>query len=194
MNNQLLLVGNDKIGRKFLRSIDSDKYHIVLDNSSNHLRIIKLIKRKSISLQLLLKMFVANIFRKDYRLTNKFESIANNIELLGIIRRYDIKKIVIFRGGLIVNKKILGLGIEVLNIHCAKLPEYGGIGVIDRALKDKAYQQEATLHKIVTRIDGGEVLSTEPYTLMPNRSYLFNENIAYDAGIRLFLNLFTGFK
>jgi len=194
VNNQLLLVGNDKIGRKFLRSIDSDKYHIVLDNSSNHLRIIKLIKRKSISLQLLLKMFVANIFRKDYRLTNKFESIANNIELLGIIRRYDIKKIVIFRGGLIVNKKILGLGIEVLNIHCAKLPEYGGIGVIDRALKDKAYQQEATLHKIVTRIDGGEVLSTEPYTLMPNRSYLFNENIAYDAGIRLFLNLFTGFK
>ena len=136
-------------------------------------------------------MFVANIFRKNYRLTNKFESIANNIELLGIIRRYDIKKIVIFRGGLIVNKKILGLGIEVLNIHCAKLPEYGGIGVIGRALKDKAYQQEATLHKIVTRIDGGEVLSTEPYTLMPNRSYLFNENIAYDAGIRLFLNLFT---
>ena len=79
---------------------------------------------------------------------------------------------------------------KILNIHCAKIPEYGGIGVLDRALNDKAYNQEATLHIITERIDEGEVITVEPYKLQESLSYRENENIAYDAGIKLFNRYF----
>ena len=82
-------------------------------------------------------------------------------------------------------------GIKILNIHCAKIPEYGGIGVLDRALNNKAYKQEATLHIITERIDDGEIVAVEPYELKKNISYKANEEIAYSAGTQLFKKYFT---
>jgi asparagine synthetase B (glutamine-hydrolysing) len=48
-----------------------------------------------------------------------------------------------------------------------------------------AYEQEATLHKVTEKIDEGEVIDTEKFTLNPNVSYCENETISYNAGIRL---------
>jgi folate-dependent phosphoribosylglycinamide formyltransferase PurN len=92
---------------------------------------------------------------------------------------------VLFRAGLIVGPAVLSTGVPVMNIHCARIPEYGGIGSIDRALRDGAYSQCATLHQVTTRIDEGEVHATEPYQLDPADGYCSNEDRAYDAGIRL---------
>jgi len=186
----LVVVGNDKLGRWFINSIEADKYHIVIDESSSIKRIIKLIKKKVIKPSLLFKMTIANLFRKDFPLKHQYQHIKTNAELIQIIKDNKIEQVVLFRGGLIVNQDILNLGIKILNIHCAKIPEYGGIGVIDRALNDKAYEQEATLHIVTEKIDDGEVVAVEPYKLNQNLSYRENENIAYAAGITLFKTFF----
>lgn len=72
-----------------------------------------------------------------------------------------------------------------MNIHCAKVPEYGGLGSIERAIKNRALEQYATLHQVTTTIDKGEIFDLEPFYLDAQKSYCFNENTAYEAGLRL---------
>jgi len=187
----LVIVGNDKLGRKFIKSINSEKFEIILDESSSIKRVFKLIQRGSLKFPLIFKMFLSDFFRKDYPLSKEYKSIKNNSDLINIIKDGCIKQIVVYRGGLIVSKKVIGLGVKILNIHCAKIPEYGGIGVLNRALKDKAYEQEATLHIITEGIDEGEVVIVEPYKLEESLSYMENENAAYEAGIKLFNKYFV---
>ncbi len=186
----LVVVGNDKLGRKFIANIDKDKYHIILDDSSSIKRVLKLIQKRILRPTLILKMFVADLLRKDFQIEGEYESIKTNDDLIQIVKDNDIDQVILYRGGLIINKKFLEQGIKILNIHCAKIPEYGGIGVIDRALIDKAYDQEATLHIITEKIDDGEVVAVEPYKLQGNISYRENEDKAYDAGIKLFKTYF----
>ena len=182
----LLLVGNDKLGRRFIHSINNSKYLIVIDKSSSLKRVMKLVLKRVINLSLVFKMLLAEILRKDTMLPVEFDAIHSNNELLELIKKNNVSKVVIFRGGLIINKKLLSQGIDILNIHCAKIPEYGGLGVIQRALDDQKYEQEATLYKITEKIDDGEVIATKKYTLNPKESYKFNEDLAYDTGILLF--------
>ena len=37
-------------------------------------------------------------------------------------------KIILFKVGLIIRKSVIETGIQIFNIHAAKVPEYGGIG------------------------------------------------------------------
>ena len=53
------------------------------------------------------------------------------------------------------------------------------------AMQCGAIHQCATLHRITSRIDEGEVIDTEGYTLDTGKSYGYNENLAYEAGGRL---------
>ena len=80
---------------------------------------------------------------------------------------------------------MISLGVPLLNVHCAKIPEFGGIGSIAKALRNKSFEQEATLHKVSKKIDEGKVIDTEKFSLNPDASYCKNETIAYNAGIRL---------
>lgn len=116
--------------------------------------------------------------------------MRNNDELLHTISRYDIEQVYLFRAGLIINKKILDSGIDILNTHCARIPDYGGLGAIARALKDSSFDQVATLHRVTETIDDGEIVATEPYKLNAALSYRKNEDIAYEAGMRLLLKRF----
>jgi len=191
MKKTLVVVGNDKLGRKFIKNIEADKYKIILDNSSSIKRVLKLIQRGSLRISLVFKMFVSDLLRKNYVLDKEYDAISTNDEFLKILQEEEIEQVVLYRGGLIINRKVLDLKVKILNIHCARIPEYGGIGVLDRALRDKAYNQEATLHIITERIDKGEVLEVEPYELNSSISYVQNENIAYDSGTRLFNRFFT---
>ena len=190
MKKILVLVGNDKIGRSAIHALektqmDSD-LNILIDSSSNFKRVIELLKKKKISPYLLFLMFTSELFRKRILIKN-YKKIYSVDELKKIIKKDFPKIVLMYRCGLIINKDILNLGISFYNIHASKLPDYGGIGTIYKALKDKSYNQCATLHEVITKIDGGKVIDTYPYKLNKNQNYFKNEEIAYEAGTNLFI-------
>lgn len=188
--NILLIVGDDKLGRRLVSRLGQVAgVNVVYDCSSDYSRALKLLRKGAISPLTMLKMALAESKRVDFKVPQG-ESITSNHELLGVIHRLNPEAIYLFRAGLIINKQVIATGIPVLNIHCASLPHYGGLGSIARALKDGAYQQEATLHRVTTRIDDGVVIATMPYRLDPKSSYYANEEAAYEAGIALVMDLF----
>jgi methionyl-tRNA formyltransferase len=159
---------------------------VLLDVSSGWKRVFRLLRKKRISPSLLWKMGWAEFRREDRRIQD-FGRIRNSRELLQTIRETGAQRVYLFRAGLIIPEGILTSGAEILNVHCASLPRYGGLGSIRRALEDKTWDQEATLHRVEASIDSGEVLRTVKYSLDPRRSYGQNEDLAYEAGIHLLL-------
>jgi len=126
-------------------------------------------------------------FRREDRQIQDLGRVRNSRELLQKIREKGAQRVYLFRAGLIIPEGILTSGAEILNVHCASLPRYGGLGSIRQALDDRVWDQEATLHRVAASIDGGEVLRTVKYRLDPRRSYGQNEDLAYEAGIQLLL-------
>ena len=187
--NNLLIIGNDKIGRKAVSLIEKNNdTYIVLDKSSTLKRVLKLVFKKILSFDIVLKMFFAEIKRKNYKINN-LDGIKSNNDLLKVIEEINPNKIILFRAGLIINKTILQKKIPLLNIHCANVPQYGGLGSINKAIKEKAYYQNACMHKVTSRIDEGEVIAKMPFQLSKKKSYSENENIAYNTGIKLLLKI-----
>ena len=183
----LLILGNDKIASSAfnLNILKNKNIIIAIDYSSNYKRVISIVFKKRISFFLLIKMFFSELFRKSIKTNLNLNRIDSNKDIIDLIQKFNPKRVVLFRAGLIISKKVISLNVPIMNIHCAKVPEYGGIGSIQRALKDKHFIQQATLHQVTTTIDKGEVFDTNPYELNPNKSYFFNENIAYKSGLVL---------
>lgn len=183
----MLILGGDRISQKALESLKgSDSLVIVIDRSTGIKRVAKLIWRKRLSLILVLKMLICELRRESSPVSLvSFPRITKNKELLALLNEHNPERVVLFRAGLVINSDVISQGVPLLNIHCAKVPEYGGLGSIDRALKDSALEQNATLHKVTTTIDEGQVYDVEPFRLNPIRSYCYNENVAYQAGLKL---------
>ena len=114
-----------------------------------------------------------------------YPSVRSNRELRQILEEQKIDTVYLFRAGLIINRALIESGVDLLNIHCADVPEYAGLAALARALEDGALEQNAVMHRVTESIDGGEVLDREPYTLDAKRWYFQNEMTAYKAGIRL---------
>jgi len=183
----MLILGGDRIAQNALVSLnESDSLVIVIDRSTSIKRVAKLIRKKRLSLFLALKMFLCEFRRPSADIaSDSFPSITNNKDLLVLLNKYKPERIVLFRAGLVINKDVISQGIPLLNIHCAKVPEYGGLGSINRALKDNALEQNATLHQVTTTIDEGQVFDLELFRLDPSKSYCHNEDVAYQAGLKL---------
>jgi methionyl-tRNA formyltransferase len=189
----LIIIGNDKIAGEISRQILDDENSIVyVDKSSGFFRVLRLIWRRVLSLNLLMRMIWSEMLRKGSKPNVKLPSIRNNRELLQIISDSRPERLILFRAGLIISKSVIATGVPVLNIHAATVPDYGGIGSIYRAIKDKAYDQFASLHVVTTRIDEGEVIDRVAYQLNSDFSYSQNENIAYKAAMQLFLKTVRG--
>lgn len=184
--SNLLVLGNDKIaGLAYAKLLKLNELTILIDKSTNSKRILKLLQNKRIRLSLVFKMFWAELRRNGSKPPSHLSSIYSNNDLCRQLQKSSYEKVYLFRAGLIINESVLKLGLRILNVHAAKIPEYGGIGSINRALKDRAYEQCASLHVVTTEIDQGEVLDREPYILNQSQSYLKNEEIAYNAAISL---------
>lgn len=198
LGKTIIVLGNDKISswayESLLSNTKSNKFSIVIDKSTSFKRLYKLIIKGRLSLFLVFKMIFSELLRKRNGLVKSKNSIKSNNDLINLINQYKPPKIVLFRAGLIINKKVISLGVPLLNIHCAKVPEYGGLGSIQKAINDKSWKQCATLHQVTTTIDEGVVFDTEPYILFPNKLYFQNENIAYMAGIRLLIRVINSEK
>ena len=182
----LVVLGNDKIAKRALAQIQlNEDTEVVIDRSTNIKRVLKLLKKNSLSPILLCKMVLCEISRSGKPPSKKHASISNNQDLINEVKKSSPQRIILFRAGLIINKSVISLGVPLLNVHCAKIPEFGGIGSIAKALRNKSFEQEATLHKVSKKIDEGKVIDTEKFSLNPDASYCKNETIAYNAGIRL---------
>lgn len=182
----LLLVGDDRIGHLLIQKLQdrADAPDFVLNRSGDLRRIWKLLRHNVLTVRQLADMFFAEKRRPDYP-AHGLPGITTNAELEKYILHTNPDQVLCFRAGLILNAKILALGPQILNIHCATLPQFGGIGSIHRALTAKAYDQYACLHLMEEKIDKGEVIHREPYCLDPGKSYRSNEDEAYAAGMRL---------
>ena len=186
--SNLLVLGNDKIaGLAYKKISDLDGLDVLIDKSTNVKRIIKLLRKKRIQIGLVLKMFWAELRRNGSKPPCHLSSIYSNKDLCKQLKKASYEKVYLFRAGLIINQSVLKLGLRILNVHAAKIPEYGGIGSINRALKDRAYEQCASLHVVTTGIDQGRVLDKEPYILNQGQTYLENEDVAYNAAISLLM-------
>ena len=188
---RLLVAGNDKLSGKLIAQlVENQQLRIILDKSTNAKRTWQLYRNGRLKLIWLLKMTIAELAREKSHVSI-FSNIKNNDELFHFIHQYRIEQVYLFRVGLIINKEILGLGVDILNTHCARIPDYAGLGAIAKALKEGAFDQVATLHRVTERIDEGEIIKIEPYKLNPKLSYRRNEDIAYQAGIRLLQKTIT---
>jgi methionyl-tRNA formyltransferase len=182
---RLLVVSNDKLGRRLAaRLADVSDLVIVADATPNVGRILRLLRRGSLSPLLLFRMAMAEACRPDTQ-TMIQQRIGGNSELAELIAAGAIEEIYTFRAGLIIGRDLLHSGARFFNCHCARLDGFGGLGSIHRALREGAHDQAATLHRVTQKIDSGEIIALEPYRLDPRRSYGNNEDIAYEAGIRL---------
>ncbi len=183
----LLILGGDSIGRSALKDLEpTDELLVVIDKSTSIKRVTRLILKGRLALFVVIKMLFCECKRPVSRVSfSNFPTIKTNTDLLDIIQNYEPERVVLFRAGLVINTKVISKGIPLMNIHCAIVPKYGGLGSIQRAIKDRAISQNATLHRVTETIDDGEVFDLEPYELELNKSYCFNENKAYRAGLRL---------
>lgn len=182
---RLLVVGNDRISRMFARNsaLPAD-VGLVTDYSTNVLRVLRLLRRGTLTPGIVARMMWAEFLRPDPGPVEGLK-IRSSAELTMLVREREPSEILLFRAGVIIKRELIDLGIPIYNLHAARLPDYGGLGTIFRALADGAFEQTATLHRVTESIDAGEVLETEPYRLDPRLSYRANEAIAYAAGIRL---------
>ncbi|WP_081740289.1 formyltransferase family protein [Afipia sp. P52-10] len=181
-----LVLGDDKICRAFVRdNVVPESVKLIRDKSSAGIgRILRLVRKGVLTPKQVVQIALAETSRARAPAYSA-EEVSSSNELLKLVETYSPSKIILFRAGLIVNGKLLSSGLPIWNLHAAKIPEYGGLASISRALRDRAFHQCATLHVVTSRIDDGEVLDTEPYTLSADRSYAANEAVAYAAGSRL---------
>lgn len=194
-NQVLVLVGNDKRGRAFLAK-ESQNYSVrfaVSIGSHSIRRIVKLLRRGSLSLPVLIKMTWAEIRRPFHRIP-AFPQVKTNSDLLQLIQAQHIDQVILFHVGMIIRRKVLQTGVKVYNTHCARLPEYGGLMAIQRALDKGDFQQEATLHIVNEQVDSGETIQTVPFLLDAQKSYKANEDTAFDAGETLLRDFLEAYK
>ena len=191
---KLLIIGDDKISRKVVTSLPYDRHlRIVVDTTSLYRRVLRLLRRGSLTAPMLLQMAWAEMCRKGEP-APPLPTVKNNHDILSVIKKYGIDTAFLFRTGIIINSSVLATDVNVMNIHCAKLPDYAGLGAIYKALKNEEFYQEATLHRVAKQIDLGETVETLPYALRPELSYRHNEDIAYEAGAKLLARRLVGDK
>lgn len=184
-----LVIGDDKITRNLFSSfIPPKNVTIISDQSGGLRRVIKLLKSGALPLFAFSNMVFAEVMRKNNKSAIQYDYVVkSNDEILDYFNEHSPSRIILFRAGLIVKRDRFPKSLEFWNLHCASLPNYGGIASIYRALKDRVFQQSACLHEVTNRIDGGRVLEENPYCLSEDVSYRENEDRAYAAGFKLLL-------
>jgi methionyl-tRNA formyltransferase len=180
-----VVVSDDKITSKLFKDFNRTDVLLLKDRSSNFKRFLKLVVNRRIPIKAFFLMALAEFLRKKTDSTANFEVIRSNHELQNLYRKHVPEKIVLFRAGLIVKRNLFPLNLQMYNLHCAKLPEYGGLASIYRARLAGDLKQNATLHVLTDEIDGGAVLDEQPYTLSQNESYRTCEDLAYQKGYEL---------
>jgi methionyl-tRNA formyltransferase len=191
----LLLAGNDKMSHKLVSEAQEmySNMNIAIDKSLGILKVIKLLfkRNNSVTLFFLLNSLLAEILRKKYYVAN-LSQFKKESDLNEILKKVEPDLIIVYKGSHIFSKSIIEK-FKIINIHCSdtSFKNYRGLGSIYKSFKDKEINPKVTVHEIVTKIDAGKILFTKNYKFDFGKSYQFNENIAYDAGIDCFFEIVT---
>lgn len=186
----IFIIGDDKLGHAAVNDLGRDEA-VWLNDTLDLLRVFKLARIGAISPLAIIKMAIANRKRQNVE-TRVLPSVKTNNEVKKIINTETPDRVVCFRAGLVLNRSVLGMGPQFLNVHCAELPEFSGLGALPRALRANRLQQNACLHQMSTKIDSGRVLAREPFLLLKSASYRENEDLAYSAGRKLLTRIAKG--
>lgn len=186
----IYVIGDDKIGRAAMNALGKDK-KVFRNQSVGTRRVLKLVRKNVIELRDIITMVLADLRRDDQSIP-EFPIIKTNEDLLDCLSVEKPDRVICFRAGLVLNRKVLSLGPQFLNIHCADLPDFAGLGSIPRALRQGILDQNACLHEMLPEIDAGRILHKAPYQLSRTRSYRENEDIAYAAGRKILLGIANG--
>ncbi|MGB7318912.1 MAG: formyltransferase family protein [Planktotalea sp.] len=186
----IFIIGDDKVGRQAAAELNVPDA-IWLNRSVGSKRVWRLIRSGAIKLPDVLAIALADIRRPNLA-APVLPIIQSNADVLELIKAEVPDRIICYRAGLVLTRRVLDQPVQFLNVHCADLPKYGGLGTLHRALRDKAFAQNACLHEITTVIDGGRVLHKEPYHLSPTRSFRLNEDVAYAAGRKILNDIASG--
>lgn len=189
---EILLVGNDYWGREAARRVNKVFPEVIIfaDSTNSLRRVLRLILRKRISLESALKIVMCALHKGRFYSSKRssFAMIGDNEELQLALKEFNPSSVILFRAGLILDKKTLSYPADFLNIHAARLPEYPGLGALTNAIKDGQLLGAATLHRINSRVDDGEIIDFFEYHLTSSMNYCTVESIAYEAGISLLLH------
>lgn len=186
MSDIAVLLGDDRIGRQVAARLAARDQSISMafNRSAEPRRIMRLLRKRRIGFTELLLMALAEWRRPDVAKPLLAE-INDNAALLAWLEICRPRAVVCFRAGLLISPAALGAGVPFYNVHAADLPEFGGLGAIARSLRAGRREGFACLHRMVARIDSGDVLEREPYVLAASEGYAVNEERAYAAAERL---------
>ena len=193
MSKIILIIGDDRMGRKAMASLHAALPDIPIyrNRSGGPKRIIKLIRKKIIPLPAVIAMAWAEL-RRPVSPAPDFPVLLTNQDVRSMLEREKPDQVICFRAGLVLTEKTLSCEPEFLNLHYTDLPEWGGLGTIYKALKAKAYEQNACLHEMVGEIDAGEVYHRQAYRLDPCKGYKENEDTGFEAGLSLLHHYLSG--
>ena len=186
MSDIAVLLGDDRIGRQVAARLAArdQSMPMAFNRSAEPRRIMRLLRKRRIGFTELLLMALAEWRRPDVAKPLLAE-INDNAALLAWLESSRPRAVVCFRAGLLISPAALAAGVPFYNVHAADLPEFGGLGAIARSLRAGRREGFACLHRMVARIDSGDVLEREPYVLAASEGYAVNEERAYAAAERL---------
>lgn len=193
MTKIVLIIGDDRMGRIAMTSVHKafPDIRIYRNRSTSPKRIVKLILKGVLPLSALLVMAWAEMRRRPVPEPD-CPVLVTNQDVRSMIETEKPDRVICFRAGLVLTRKTLALPARFLNLHYTDLPQWGGLGTVYKALRAKAYDQNACLHEMVGEIDAGEVYEREAYKLDPSIGYKANEDRAFEAGLRLLHRVLSG--
>ena len=185
-NKVVIITGNRLILKNLRENYHFRNTKIIYDNSSKFSRGFKLLKNRKLNTFNIIKMYLAQFDKNSHkRINSKITRIKNELEFVSIIDSYQPSHVISFHCGIIFHPSFYPQNIIMLNIHCASLPQYPGIGAIINAISDKCGIQNATLHKITSKIDDGEIVKTKNFELNFSKSYKVNYQKSISVGMDL---------
>lgn len=188
----ILISGDDaskKLAAEFLKDFERKSYLLVEDHTMSVDKIWRLLKKRRIGFLWLIRQYFSS--KRQQNALSKHSEISPDLcinshkEFSDYIALHpNLDMLFAFRAGLVLQKSLLSK-IKCINTHYARLPEYGGLGAISKALKNKDYDQQATIHQMTSEIDKGEIYLTHDYTLDSGEPYWKNELKAAYAGVEV---------
>lgn len=123
-------------------------------------------------------------------------SLIYNIEerKLPILTTYNVnsKKVISFvnetkadillsvRPGQIFKKSFINNVPQIRNLHCSKLPQYGGIGAVFQALANNEKELGCSIHDVLDeKIDSGTVIAQRVLNTIPSKSVFYHTILLY---------------